>query len=138
MTRTFINGLLLDQATNSPEQALQKAVAAYLDAVLVPPWYYTAIGHGGGGRTRGAILKGMGLKAGVWDILILGADRFVAWIELKSARGKLTSEQQDFGEMARAFGNYTGQVRSIEDVRAALDMWQIPTRESRLTATAAR
>ncbi len=121
-----------------PEQALQKAVAAYLDAVLVPPWYYTAIGHGGGGKVRGAILRGMGLKAGVWDILILGPDRFIGWIELKSATGRLSPEQKAFGAMAHSFGHHVGSATSIGEVRLGLWLWEIPTRESRLTATAAR
>lgn len=53
-----------------PEQALQQAVAAYLWRALPPDWIWTAVGHGGGGKTRGGILKSMGLRKGVPDILI--------------------------------------------------------------------
>jgi hypothetical protein len=59
----------------APEQALQQQVAQYLDIVLKPPAFWTAIAHGGGGLMRGKINKGMGMKAGIPDILILSPFR---------------------------------------------------------------
>lgn len=114
-----------------PEQALQQQVAEYLHAVLVPPWWFSAIGHGGGGARRGAILQGMGVKRGVPDLLILGPDRFIAWIELKSTAGRLRGEQADFMRMVEGLGHRGCVCRSLDDVWRALIIWNVPTREAR-------
>lgn len=53
------------------ETSLHMNVAGYLDKHLAAPAWYTTFPAGGGGEFRGMILKGMGLKAGVPDILII-------------------------------------------------------------------
>ena len=59
----------------APEQALQQAVARYLELALPKYARFTAFPAGGGGRVRGARLKAMGLAKGVPDILIFWDDQ---------------------------------------------------------------
>jgi hypothetical protein len=113
----------------APEQALQQQVAQYLDIVLKPPAFWTAIAHGGGGLMRGKINKGMGMKAGIPDILILSPFR-QCWIELKSKKGRLSPAQIEIYQALLAAGCCVGVCRSLDEVRAALLTWQIPTRDA--------
>jgi hypothetical protein len=119
---------------NHPEQSLQTAVAAYLGWSLSPRSFFTAIGHGGGGRLRGAILKGMGLKAGVPDILIIHGGR-CCFLELKAKAGSLSAEQRLVHAVIVSAGASVAVARSLEDVKAALDVWGIPTRTEKPSAT---
>ena len=113
------------------EQSLQKSVAVYLSRVLAPPTFFTAIGHGGGGKMRGAILKGMGVRAGVPDVLIIDRGRCL-WMELKSEKGVLSPEQIVVHQLLTAAGACVTVCRSVEDVRDRLEVWGTPTLESRL------
>ena len=114
-----------------PEQDLQRAVAAYLDWALPAPWWYTAIGHGGGGETRGKILRGMGVKRGIADLLVMGPYKFIHWIELKSLKGSLSAEQVGFRTMVAVFGHYHSVCRSLDEVRNELMALEVPLREVR-------
>lgn len=118
------------------EAQLHRSVAAYLRVALLPPTIWTTIGHGGGGRVRGAQLKAMGVQPGWPDILILnpvgndGGDTFVLGIELKTAKGALSAEQK---AMARRFGDAGALLvtcRSMEDVDHALYINGIPRHAS--------
>lgn len=121
---------------DNPEQRLQMAVAQYLGHALKPPVVWTAIGHGGGGRVRGAILKAMGLQAGWPDILVLApgsrGPRVVA-IEIKAKEGRQSPAQK---AVAAAF--YMLQVpyflcRSVDEVQMSLASCDVP-----LSATVAK
>lgn len=110
-----------------PEQALQQAVARFLDAALPPHVFWTAIPAGGGGRLRGAILKGMGYKAGTPDLLIVHQGR-AFWIELKADGGRLSPAQKEVGEDLIIAGCRYAVCRSLDDVTVTLSEWNVPTR----------
>jgi hypothetical protein len=114
----------------APEQRLQRAVADYLAWTLLPPTWFTAIPAGGGGELRGRILKGMGLRAGVPDILIVHEGR-AHWVELKSARGSLSEAQRTTHSALTATGCPVVVCRSLEEVQGALWAWGIPTRDTK-------
>ena len=59
-------------AKRRPEQALHRACAQYLDAVLPAGavWWHTPSG-GYRRRTEAAIFTGLGVKAGIPDLLVL-------------------------------------------------------------------
>lgn len=100
------------------EQAIQKAV---FDWVRLQPSLKYLVMHipneGKRSPQYGNRLKSLGLTAGVWDIFIASARHgFIgAWIELKSADGKLTPNQKEFGEVMTDAGYYTAVCKSIED-----------------------
>lgn len=116
-----------------PEQSLQTRVAGYLSWALAPPAFFTAVGHGGGGALRGAILKGMGLKAGVPDILIIHKGRCI-FIELKANKGKLSPEQILVHQLLTVAGAITTVCRSLDEVRMKLELWDIPLRDEKPSA----
>lgn len=114
---------------SQPEQAFQRAVAAFLDVALPSNCYWTAIGHGGGGEIRGAILKGMGLKAGCPDVLIVhdGKARF---IELKAPRGALSQSQKLAHLALTNAGASVATCKTLEQIEAELKSHGIELRAS--------
>lgn len=105
---------------DNPEQRLQIAVAQYLGHALKPPVVWTAIGHGGGGRVRGAQLKAMGLKKGWPDILILAPGPNVLGIELKAKGGSQTPEQREIEAAFYGCKAWYVLCRSVEEVARAV------------------
>ena len=115
-----------------PEQSLQIHIA---NLVIDTPW--TAIGHGGGGKQRGMILKGMGVHAG-WPDLMLIHRATPYFIELKAEKGVLSAAQKAVHEQIALAGGVVAVCRSIDQVRSALALWGIPTREEKPSVTRMR
>ena len=120
-----------------PEQIFQRGVADFLKLALpFPDAWFTTIPAGGGGKTRGAILKGMGYKAGTPDMLVIWKPRhwkadegsFAIWLELKSVGGKLSKAQKQCRDALVAAGCYWALCRSLEDVEKALRRFGVPLR----------
>ena len=78
---------------------------------------------------RGMILRGMGLKAGVPDVLIVHEGR-AHWVELKAPRGVLSEAQRSTLALIAAAGCPWVVCRSLDELRGALHGWGIPTREA--------
>jgi hypothetical protein len=110
-----------------PEERLHRDIAEYLDKILCWPTWWTTFPAGGGGRLRGAILNGMGLKTGVPDILIIDGGRAL-WLELKAGMGLVKQHQEACHEALRLARSDIAVVRSIEDVETALTRWGVPLR----------
>ena len=118
-----------------PEQSLQTHVAGLLSWLLPDEVAWTAIGHGGGGKMRGAILKGMGLKAGWPDILILYQKR-AHFVELKARTGTLSPEQRAVHRSIVLAGSTVATCKSVEEVKMILEVWGIPMRTMKPSAQA--
>jgi hypothetical protein len=69
------------------------------------------------------------MVAGVPDLVLTHAGR-AFFFEVKSPTGRLRPAQKLFLERATASGAKCAVVRSIDDVRAALQAWGVPTREA--------
>ena len=111
------------------ETELQIAVAHFLELALAPHVYYTAIGHGGGGRVRGAILKAMGLKPGAPDLLFVRpSDGRACFIELKAKRGTTSDAQDKTHDDINLCGGLVSVCRSVEAVEICLRAWDFPMR----------
>ena len=117
-----------------PEQALQIAVSRYLEVTLRPPSWWSAIGHGGGGLVRGAMLKRMGVKKGVPDIIVIhpvasAGSELGAWlvgIELKAPKGRQSPEQVAVQRAFEQAGGFYYVCRSVDEVEDALRQTGIP------------
>jgi hypothetical protein len=112
-----------------PEQQLQIQVARYLTLALRPPTLWTAIGHGGGGKVRGAILKAMGMQPGWPDFLIFHPDFnevCVLGVEMKSDVGSLSAPQRDVRDGFKAVNAIYLIARSVEMVQTYLRAYGIP------------
>ena len=106
---------------SSPEYQLHKAVAEYLTLILTPkgiPW--TSVGHGGGGKIRGAQLKAAGLQPGWPDIQIIGPNGRYIGIELK-AGSSLSPSQKQVHRTIEMAGGVVKICRSLEDVWTVLE-----------------
>jgi hypothetical protein len=112
----------------SPEFQLHEQVADYLSVALKPPAWWSTFPAGGGGAIRGAMLKRVGLKTGVPDILIIVRGK-AFWIELKSHRGTLSPEQLLAHPILVTAGCPVATCRTLAEVQLALEGWGVPTRE---------
>lgn len=128
------------------EHALQCQVAEYLDAVLDPSVFWTSIGHGGGGKIRGAQLKRAGVKPGVPDIYLSWVSEHqlfprnpvrvghTGWIELKTRAGRVSPIQSETSFRLSKLGHYFAVCRSLDDVIGTLKAWGVGTREAKQVA----
>lgn len=116
-----------------PEQLLHKAIAAHLRQRGVPGlvWWHTANGmFAGGKRNRkgvaisAAIMKGLGVRAGVSDIVALHAGKFFA-LELKSEGGRTTEAQLEFLADVDREGGYTAMAEGLDRALKVLEGWKL-------------
>lgn len=121
---------------NRPEEEIHGAIAAYCARMLPPSVFWTTIGHGGGGAVRGAILHGLGLKAGVPDMLFVYAGR-AHFIEIKSAVGSLSKAQRACHAELYQAGARVATARGIDDVRLHFARWGLPSRDAETKGLAA-
>lgn len=102
------------------EGQLHRSVADFLRLALRPPTLWTTIGHGGGGRVRGAQLKAMGVQPGWPDLIVIAPGPIIVPIELKAKGGRQSPEQR---LVAHSFYNCRIDYflcRSVADVELAL------------------
>lgn len=117
----------------NPEQQLHIGVADYLRLALRPPTIWTTIGHGGGGRVRGAFLKAMGVQPGWPDILVIDVlrhDTRVFGIELKGPDGVSSPAQKQVAKAFAGVGAFYEICRSVEEVETFLRDLQVPLHAS--------
>ena len=113
-----------------PEQILQRQVADFLTLALpTSDAWFTPIPAGGGGKVRGAILKGMGYKAGTPDMLVIYRGRAI-WLELKSPRHYLSDVQRRCRDDLEAAGCHWELCWNLGDVERALRRFGVPLRAS--------
>jgi len=113
------------------EDALQCTVAQYLDVQSRAGTFYWFHVPNGGHRNRivAAKLKSQGVKAGVWDCLLIGRNEKLYFIELKidgrqrQKDGGLSEYQVEFKDKVTALGvpdEHFAVAYSLDDVTAAL------------------
>lgn len=91
-----------------PESRLRARCRLYLDHALPEPCTYSAIEHGrkhSGTQAQRARewmrLKAQGVKAGVFDLIILAPGKFIG-CELKAGKNTLSEAQQDWAKATAA------------------------------------
>lgn len=100
------------------EQSIQRALFDWIR--LYPALKYIIMHIPNEGKRSpqyGSKLRSQGLTPGVWDVFIASAQHgFIgAWIELKSANGKLTPYQEEFGVVMAEQGYFTAVCKSLDD-----------------------
>lgn len=133
MTRSKFNAK--PQIVGPSEAALHKSVADYLRRALKPPTIWTTIGHGGGGKIRGAQLKAMGVQKGWPDIVVMTPNEdisqtIVVGIELKSRKGTMSPEQKAMREAFMATWAWYFKATSVEQVETFLHAAKVPLHAS--------
>jgi len=71
------------------------------------------------GKSRQAILQGMGVHRGFADLIVLSGGR-VLFLEVKSQTGRLSPAQANFRDVVRDQGFAWALVRSVDDALGAL------------------
>jgi hypothetical protein len=112
-----------------PEQALHRACAQFLDIALPSDacWFHPPNG-GARSPVEAAIFKGLGVKAGVPDLVIVYRGRFIA-IELKGPNGRLTPAQKAMHGRLQGAGAVVTTAKSLEELAGFLAQL-IPLRAS--------
>jgi hypothetical protein len=106
------------QWSSRPEQQIQRAAIRAASTVFA---FHPA---NGGWRTRveAAILKAMGVKAGVPDVIAIEGGRCYA-LELKASGGRLTPVQRDAHAALVAAGATVAVAYGLDDALARLEAW---------------
>jgi hypothetical protein len=109
--------------TARPEQQIQRAVFQHL-AVRAASAVFAFHPANGGWRSpvEGAILKGMGVRAGVPDIVAVKNGQCYA-LELKAPDGRLTPAQRDAHAALAAAGATVAVAYGLDDALARLEAW---------------
>jgi len=71
---------------------------------------------------QGAMLKAMGVKAGVADYVVF-ANQFTGFIEFKKPKGRQTDSQRDFQARVESFGMPYRLAYSVNDGISILQEW---------------
>lgn len=110
-----------------PEQIIHKAVADHLRQRGAPGvvFWHTPNGarmSGRRGRVQGGIAKGMGVRAGVSDILAFHKGQFFA-LELKAPGGRPTVDQIKFIDEVRENGGAVCIAEGLTEALRTLETW---------------
>lgn len=119
-----------------PEGDLQRDIVELLRTVLPPEFivHHSKNEVSGGddrARLQQAIAQAMGVHPGFTDLIVIGPERRILFLEVKTLRGRLSPAQERFRDAVQSFGFPWAAVRSLDDVLIALERVSFPTRISR-------
>lgn len=124
MQRDFWQRRPARQAPRAIERRTHIALADTLRVGCRAGWWWSHIGHGEKRDEKtGALLKRMGLKAGVLDFLLINAEGLHHWLELKRGLEDTTEAQDIFLAMLRARNVPCAVVRSYDAAIKQLQQW---------------
>ena len=106
-----------------PEQAIQRAVFEHLRARGAPGVFAFHPANGGYRKpVEAAILKGLGVVAGVPDVIAIHNGRCFA-LELKAEGGRATDKQLETIAALREAGAFTCIAEGLDRALAVLESW---------------
>jgi VRR-NUC domain len=110
---------------NRPEDAIQRAVFEHLAVRGASDVFAFHPANGGWrSRTEAAILKGLGVRPGVPDIIAIKAGRTYA-IELKAPSGRVTEAQRSAHAALRAAGAAVVVTHGLDAAIDQLERWEL-------------
>lgn len=103
---------------NRPEQAIQRAVVEYLRILenLGELTFFHVPNGGGRSRTEAGIFKGLGVRAGVPDLVLMLPGGRTAFIEIKAPQGRMSQAQKTFKNTAETMGFPFIEARGVDEV----------------------
>jgi hypothetical protein len=115
---------------HNAEARIQAAIVDWVRAVA-PQVLVFAVPNGGlRSKAEAARLKWTGVLAGVPDLVVIAPGGRAFFLEVKTADGRLSTDQRDVHACLVALGTPATIVRSIDDARLAFGVWGIKTREA--------
>lgn len=113
-----------------PEQEIHKAVVAHLNVRATRGVFFWHTPNGGKRSiVEGAVFKSLGVRAGVPDLIFLNQGKMYA-LELKAAKGRLSSSQAQCISAMKWCGAEVAVVHSLDEALFTLECWGILKRES--------
>ena len=113
----------------SPEDQIHRAILDYFRWALPHGWIVFHPANGGKrDKVTAAKLKGLGVVAGIPDLMIVGPECFLAVIEVKTATGRLSLEQAKMKDKFMDLGVPYAIARSIDDAKAFAEKHDLPIR----------
>jgi hypothetical protein len=115
------------------EGPIHRSVTRYLRTTLPSGWLISHVANKPRSAQQGAREKAMGAMAGWPDIQIHGPgpDGPSAWfMEIKAPGGRLSDAQHDVIDALLDCGFPVEVVRSVEDARAAVAKWRLPSTDA--------
>jgi hypothetical protein len=108
-----------------PEQTIQKAVFQHIDARAAPGVFAFHVPNGGlRSKTEAAIMKGLGVKAGIPDVFAIHQGRAYG-MELKAPGGRLSPAQRETLAALEAAGATTAIAEGLDEALDVLERWKI-------------
>jgi hypothetical protein len=108
-----------------PEDAIQRAVFQHLRTRGTPGMFAFHPANGGYRRPiEAAIMKGLGVVAGVPDVIVIREGR-VYGLELKAPGGRASAAQLETLAAMEAAGAYTCVAEGLDRALAVLEQWRI-------------
>lgn len=108
-----------------PEQTIQRAVFAHIRARGVPGLVAIHVPNGGYRKpVEAAIMKGLGVAAGVPDLLLWHDGKAFA-MELKAAAGRVTEAQLEMLNRLSQAGVFTCVCHGLDKALAVLEAWNL-------------
>lgn len=106
-----------------PEQIIQRAVFQHLKQRSAPGVFAFHVPNGGYRKPReAAILKGLGVVAGVPDVIAIHQGSVYA-LELKAEGGRATPKQLEAVENIRNAGGFACVAEGLDRALRCLEMW---------------
>jgi VRR-NUC domain len=107
----------------------QAAIVDWIRTVAPDLLVFHPANGGWRSKAEAARFKWLGVVAGVPDLVLVGRDGVVRFIEVKADGGSLSRAQRDMRDRLTAMRVPYAVARSIDDVRVAFRAWGIETRE---------
>jgi hypothetical protein len=108
-----------------PEQIIQRAVFAHLRTRTAPGLFAFAVPNGGYRKPiEAAIMKGLGVKAGVPDLIAVHRGQVFA-LEIKTENGRATDAQVQAIADIRGAGGHAEICHGLDAAIKQLEDWQL-------------
>jgi hypothetical protein len=112
------------------EARAQAAIVEWIRTVAPDLIVFHPANGGWRSKAEAARFKWLGVVAGIPDLVLVGRDGVVRFIEVKAEGGSLSEAQRDMRDRLIAMRIPYAVARSIDDVRRAFAIWNVPTREA--------
>jgi hypothetical protein len=114
----------------NPETRLHAAVVRYVRAICPECRIWHPANGGKRSKETARLMAALGVERGTPDLVLMGPDRVIGFIEVKVGDGKLTDEQDSFRMDCIRWGFAYCIARSLDDVRDFIIQNKIPNRLS--------
>jgi hypothetical protein len=108
------------------EHQIQTRLMDYLAFAGREDLHWFAVPNGEKRHIRSAVrLKAEGVKRGTPDICVMLPEGKVAWLEMKAEKGRLSSAQIYFRDLAARLGHHWGCASSVDEALSLLTKWDV-------------